>query len=405
MPTLIGPAPPQSDALHTALALLRPCPPSHPSDCPAHRHSLLNAQAVEHDRLAVAQWLNEFRRKPNTLASYAKEARRFLFWLHTVEHATLHAFDRQALDRYVAFLAKPDESWTRPGPDGWRPLKGPLSASSTRQALIILQGMYSYLLKARKVSDNPLSLMLDKGAAPPRAARPAPSAQAMATIASWLPTWCRQATSERQHKQRQRDALMWVWLYWSAARRFELAGATFGQLVPDLIDGQTAWWWSIHGKGDKVERVPMDPQAIQALLEHHNLSPEQLIWAVQERPSCSLWQRLRSATQTQTLCDDVIYEAVLRVAGAAVQAQDSLGLHPIDLQRIASTTPHHLRAYRNTHMFGQSVPPRYVQRFMRHADFETTLIYDHTEELHFHRAVVAPAAHQLPRALLDAIER
>lgn len=392
----------QNGTLGPALAMLRPSQrglapsstrittekPNTNSLTPHHAH------AVDNDRQAVAQWLNEFRRKANTLASYAREARRFLFWLHTVEIGTLQSFDRQALDRYVAFLANPIESWTRPGPDGWRPLKGPLSANSTRQALIILQGMYSYLLKARKVSDNPLSLMLDKGAPPPRAARAAPSAHAMTLINDWLPTWCEQASSERLLKQRRRDALMWVWLYWTAARRCELAAATFGQLEPDIIDGQTAWWWSVLGKGEKIERIPLDHQAIKALLEHHCMSPEQLIREVREHPSKCLWPRLRRANTNalapQALSDDVVYEAVVRVSQAVVQAQDSLPLHPIDVHRIAGTTPHDLRAFRNTHMFGQKVPDRHVQRFMRHADFETTLIYDFTEDQHYYRALLSP---------------
>lgn len=376
-----------TDAFPEALAMLRP------SSAPLPLSA--SATAVDQDRKAVAQWLNEFRRKRNTLAAYAREARRFLLWLHTIDGGTLGSFDREALDRYVRFLGNPDPSWFAIGPDGWRPLKGPLSPSSTRQAIIILQGMYTYLLKARKVADNPISLMLDKGSPAPRAARPAPSAQAMARVSAWLPTWCAQATSERERQQRQRDALMWTWLYWTAARRFELASATFGQLRPDTIDGQTAWWWEVVGKGDKVERIPLDHQAIEVLLHHHGLTEDQLIWHTRSHSHESLWPRLRRGKGGAPLSDDTIYEAVLRVATAAASAAEQLELSAVDLQRIAQTTPHHLRAYRNTHMFGKDVPARYVQRLMRHADFETTLLYDHTDDHHFYRAIVGPSEPRL----------
>lgn len=342
------------------------------------------------DRASVGQWLNELVRKKNTLAAYKREARRFLMWLHTVEGDCLRTFDRAGVERYLDFLKEPDPNWLAPGPDGWKPLKGALSPDSLRQALIILQSMFRYLNTTRKVICNPFEQKLDKGPPPQRLVKPVPSREAIARVERWLSDWCAQAGPVKA-RQRRRDALLWVWLYWTAARRFELAWATFGQLVPDSSEGDIQWWWVVQGKGEKVESIPLDHHAVHALLCYHQITEEALIERTGLQPDRSLWNRLRkTADAAVPLTADAVYDGVRRVAKATSAAADVIGLNPVDMNRIAETTPHRLRAYRNTHLFGEGKPGAYVQRLMRHANYDTTQLYNHTENRQYHQLIVGP---------------
>jgi hypothetical protein len=104
--------------------------------------------APEHDPdlVALQVWLAEYRRKPNTLRAYAREARRLWFWWSGARHGRgLRELSRADIDAYMALLAKPPPAWLVVDLDtGWRPLQGPLTPEYRRQVLIILQSLFDY---------------------------------------------------------------------------------------------------------------------------------------------------------------------------------------------------------------------------------------------------------------------
>ncbi|GHA86762.1 site-specific integrase [Modicisalibacter luteus] len=122
---------------------------------------------AQDDFEAVGHWLAEYAASPQTVRAYRKEAERLMLWL-VDKRLGLRDVDRRWLEAYEKFLAAPHpvERWIGPprprSHPQWRPFRGPLSAASRRQSLVILQGLFAWLVEAGWVNHNPFRLMRDK---------------------------------------------------------------------------------------------------------------------------------------------------------------------------------------------------------------------------------------------------
>jgi integrase/recombinase XerC len=341
------------------------------------------------DQQAIEAWLSEYARKPNTLRAYAREARRFwLWWSSAQQSRSLQSFSRSDLNDYLALLSAPPAHWLAGNnPKEWRPLKAPLSPASKRQALIILQSLFEHLVCAGHLANNPVRLVRDKGPCPARAHRSIPSQTSMELVASWAHGLV--ATDSAAQRRYLRLYSVWQWIYWTGARRHELTQATLGNLHCTHHAGSTRWWWQLSGKGEHLARIPLNPQAVATVLSSVGCSEFELPALIRSHPGQALFSAQRG--QARSIEVTQIYESVRGLARAAQQHAKTIGLDEQEALMIGSTRPHSLRAYRATHLFNAGVDARHVQRFMRHADFNTTLIYDHTREEVFHDAIVGTA--------------
>lgn len=123
--------------------------------------------AAQNDIDAIKAWLARFIDTKTTFDNYRKEAERLLLWSTVQLQKPLSSLTHEDLLAYQHFLAdpQPPARWVmrdgrkfgRPHPD-WRPFAGPLSPSSQRQAIIILNTLFSWLVNAGYLASNPLSL-------------------------------------------------------------------------------------------------------------------------------------------------------------------------------------------------------------------------------------------------------
>jgi hypothetical protein len=116
---------------------------------------------------AVRAWLDRFVDTKTTFDNYRKEAERLLLWSVLQLGKPLSSLTHEDLLVYQHFLADPQPAarWTADGgrkhprsDPRWRPFYGPLSASSQRQAMVILNVMFAWLVQAGYLAGNPLSL-------------------------------------------------------------------------------------------------------------------------------------------------------------------------------------------------------------------------------------------------------
>ncbi|NTX00046.1 MAG: integrase, partial [Geobacteraceae bacterium] len=220
--------------------------------------------AAQHDVDALRAWLARFADKKTTFDSYRKEAERLLLWsvvelgkpLSSLTHEDLLVYQRFLADPQPAehWVMKTGRKWARSEPE-WRPFAGPLAPTSQRQAIIILNSLFGWLVHAGYLAGNPLSLSRQRQRkAQPRITRYLDQDlwQAVKTSIDSMP---RETDRERQHYFRVR----WLFslLYLTGMRISEVIGNTMGGFFGRTdTDGEQRWWLEIVGKGDKTRILP-----------------------------------------------------------------------------------------------------------------------------------------------------
>jgi integrase len=342
--------------------------------------------AAGSDREAVRMWLAEYRASPQTCRAYRREAERLLLWLGE-QGRGLGELRREDLDAFEAFLAdpRPRAQWvgpTRPRhhPD-WRPFRGPLSPASRRQSLVILQGLFAWLVEAGWVAHNPFRLMRDKR-------RRLDNRQASIErylerpLWDWLWQWLEQPVEEgaahRVHFEQARRKLLFGFAYLLAPRLSEMAAAR----MDDFVIREGRWWWHVVGKGDRAARIPVPADMLALLADWRrclDLPPEPSVNEAMPLLRALDGRRGLGANQLYRLIRDTF-----RQAAAALEAQQGEAARA-EVERLRQATPHWLRHTALTHQAQAGVELRYLASTARHSRLDTTARYLHTEDEEWHR--------------------
>ncbi|MCL7939110.1 site-specific integrase [Halomonas sp. ATCH28] len=338
------------------------------------------------DAEAVARWLEEYRASPRTRRAYRREAQRLLLWL-AEQGRGLDAMRREDLDAFEAFLAdpRPAERWVgpvRPRQDPrWRPFRGPLSPASRRQSLVILQGMFAWLVEAGWVRHNPFRLMRDKrrrldnrqGGIERYLERP---------LWNWLWEWlnrpAEEGASPRHRYELARRRLVFGFAYLLAPRIGEMSAARMN----DFQRREGRWWWSVVGKGDKAARIPVPPD-MMTLLGEWRLA---LGLAAEPSPDDAS-PLLRALDGRRGLGDNRLYRLIregFRQAADALEHEAGETAQG-EVLRLRQATPHWLRHTALTHQAQAGVELRYLAATARHSRLDTTTRYLHAEDEAWHR--------------------
>ena len=317
---------------------------------------------VSNDVDAVQAWISARAGSTATAKAYRREATRLLLWLQHERQRTLTQMDVADCTAYMAFLQHIPARWisrdrATPGQPGWAPFRGPLSHASHRQAVVIVNALFTWLQAAQYIPSNPWQLvnkktgddrdmkMLDSKAL---------SEAAMAEVLRFVDAQPVTASSTRI-----RFILRFVESV--GLRSAELLGAT----LKDIRLEPEGWVIQIHGKGAKNRIAAMPGQALNALqiyLHHRDLG--RLQDAPPEAPL------LASTTDTMTPVGyQALYEHVRGWIRKAVAASE-LPMH--ERAKLAGATTHWLRHTFGTRAIAREVPLDVIQAQMGHASIQTT---------------------------------
>ena len=335
------------------------------------------------DLAAINAWLVEFAHSPQTQRSYRKEAERLLLWGLLERGKPLSSLLREDLQAYEAFLADPQPRARWCGSrvlrysEHWRPFEGPLSASSQRQALVIINALFTHLVNAGYLLGNPLALM--------RRRRSASISQSQ-TIERFLEQELWQAVLDhieqlpketpRQVQHYERTRFLFALLYLLGPRVSEVASHTMGSFAE--IRGR--WWWKVRGKGGREERVPVNADMLAALSRYrqfHGLPP--FPSPDETRPL------LLSITGRGGISSNMIYRLVKQTV---IRAADALeATEPHRAAKLREASPHWLRHTFVTHQADAGIELRHLNKSARHRKLETTAIYLHADETAWHSSI------------------
>lgn len=231
---------------------------------------------AQDDRSAVIAWLARYIDSPATLASYRKESERLLLWCVLQRSVALSDLTHEDMLIYQRFLANPEppHRWVMaPGQKparsspAWRPFAGPLSPQSSRQALSIINSLFSWLVEAGYLAGNPLALARRRHShRAPRVTRFLPMAhwkEVRQTIES-LPTG-----TEREQAHAARVRWLFSLLYIGGLRVTEVCNTPMsGFFCRRGADGTERWWLEVTGKGGKTRLIPATTELMAELMRY-----------------------------------------------------------------------------------------------------------------------------------------
>ena len=341
--------------------------------------------AASTDIDAIKAWLRRFADKRTTFDSYRKEAERLLLWCTVQRNKPLSSLTHEDWLDYVAFLRDPQPAARWVAPAGrkcarahpqWRPFAGPLSPASQRQAGVILNSLFTWLVGAGYLAGNPLSLSRE------RRARAAPRVTRYLDETIWtevkaaIEALPRETARAREHYLR----LRWLisLLYLCGLRISEVTGNTMGSFFCRRDQhGHERWWLEVLGKGDKLRIVPASLELMAELGRYRaHLGLPVLPHAGEPTPLL-----LPIGGGIRILSRGGVHEIVKHVFALTAARFRSRGSeYEHHAVRVLQASTHWLRHTAGTHMANSDVDLRHVRDNLGHQSLSTTNTYLHSSD-------------------------
>jgi site-specific recombinase XerD len=347
--------------------------------------------SAQNDIDAIKAWLARFADTKTTFDNYRKEAERLLLWSTVQLRKPISSLTHEDLLAYQQFLADPQPAarWVmrdgrkfgRSHPD-WRPFAGPLSPSSQRQAFIILNTLFSWLVNAGYLAGNPLSLSRQRTRkAKPRVTRYLEE-DLWTEVKLTIDAMPKETDREREHYLRTR----WLFslLYLCGLRISEVVGNTMGGFFCRRDkDGEDRWWLEVVGKGEKTRIIPATDELMVELARYRRekgLSPFPA--HAEDIPlllPIGTQQRQMTRGAVHALIKQVFFDTASRI-----RTRDA-GFESLAI-RVEAASAHWLRHTAGSHMANQNIDLRHVRDNLGHESITTTSGYLHSSDDARHRA-------------------
>ncbi|MFZ6813417.1 tyrosine-type recombinase/integrase [Undibacterium sp. Rencai35W] len=347
--------------------------------------------AANNDIDAIKAWLARFHDTKTTFDNYRKEAERLLLWSTLQLGKALSSLTHEDLLMYQIFLENPQPAvrwimrdgrkFARAHPE-WRPFAGPLSPASRRQAFIILNTLFSWLVNAGYLAGNPLSLSRQR------------SKKSKHRVTRFLEDrlWSEvKLTIEQMPKDTDRHREHYFRLRWLFSLMY-LCGLRISEIVENSMgsflrrrgkDGDDQWWLEVLGKGDVLRIVPATSELLVELARYRR---EKGLSAVPV-PGENIPLLLPIGDQRRHLTRGGLHAIIKKAFEQTAARLRTKGEDfEADAERIMAASAHWLRHTAATAMANGDVDLLFVRDNLGHSSISTTDIYLHALDDERHAA-------------------
>lgn len=334
---------------------------------------------------AIKAWLARFLDTKTTFDNYRKEAERLLLWSTLQLGKPLSSITHEDWLAYQRFLANPEPAsrWVmrdgrkfgRSDPE-WRPFSGPLSPTSQRQAAVILNVLFSWLVNAGYLAGNPLSLSRQRN----RKAKPRITRYLDEDLWSEVKLTIDSMPKESSREREQYFRMRWLFslLYLCGLRISEVIGNTMGCFFCRRDKaGEERWWLEILGKGDKLRIVPATNELMVELARYRR---EKGLAALPVSDEC-LPLLLPIGRRTDSMTRGALHAIVKKVfENTAIRLRQRDEHSQALADRVEQASAHWLRHTAGSHMANNDVDLRHVRDNLGHESISTTNNYLHSSD-------------------------
>jgi integrase/recombinase XerD len=340
---------------------------------------------ADNDIDAIKAWLARFLDTKTTFDNYRKEAERLLLWSTIQLGKPLSSITHEDWLLYQRFLSNPEPAsrwvmrdgrkFARSDPE-WRPFSGPLSPTSQRQAAVILNVLFSWLVNAGYLAGNPLSLSRQRN----RKAKPRITRYLEEDL--WMEV---KLTIDSMPKESPRECeqyfrMRWLFslLYLCGLRISEVIGNTMGCFFCRRDKtGEERWWLEILGKGDKLRIVPATNELMVELARYRR---EKGLAALPVSDEC-LPLLLPIGRRTDSMTRGALHAIVKKVfENTAIRLRQRDEHSQALADRVEQASAHWLRHTAGSHMANNDVDLRHVRDNLGHESISTTNNYLHSSD-------------------------
>ena len=346
-----------------------------------------SALDASNDLEAIHAWLASRASNPNTRSAYQKEAERFLLWCIMEKNTALSSVTVPQASQYLRWLEDlarlTPEAWSRKwrvpaaqwigkkserrDSPAWRPFNGPLSHTSRRQALTVVRLLFSFLTKTGYLRTNPFDQVPQRIRFLPGEGAPKEFSDRSLTPEQWGDVLrCLDAMEDGIEKSRLETILMMG--KGLGMRASEMLSSTAGWITQRRIGNESVTIIEVIGKGDKVRRLPLQQEhldAFNAYLKIRGLPP------IGSCPKGTpLLASLGKGKRPKNATDALSRSGLHRILKKFLEEQKN----PIDGAKLRTASAHWLR-----HTFAEtaleSMPVNVVQTALGHSSLSTTSLY------------------------------
>jgi len=334
---------------------------------------------------AIKAWLARFFDKKSTFDTYRKEAERLLLWSTLQLGKPLSSLTHEDWLQYQVFLEdpKPATLWMtvdgRKLPrshSGWRPFAGPLSSASRRQAAVLLNSLFSWLVNAGYLAGNPLALSRERRRPTISRIKRYLESELWQEVKITVEAMPKESQREREHYLRVR------WLvslcYLCGLRISEIAGNNMGAFFRRSgRNGEERWWLEVLGKGNKLRVIPATDELMIELARYRgalNLSPYPM---PSESTPLVLPIGRRARPMTRGRLHEILKAIFLQTSCRLRQKGPE---YEGDANHVMQASAHWLRHTAGSHMANNEVDLRHVRDTLGHESISTTSVYLHSSD-------------------------